>query len=235
MTKGRAPAFLYSGDNACLWHKLQKECEKNEISIFKVADLSDFFIKRKSLGLVILFIDKSTVSPSPELMEFIQKCNEGWQSSIVVFLGDAEIELTKKYYNIMSIPIGAIDDIFMSSMLSKLESEMMRLTNMCSCKVSASRIGKVLMDFGFSPKYLGSSYLVEAIEYIILNGGIVGNLQTKSYSYVAAKFFTTTMSIERDIRMAIANAYKNDCDKFGGRKPSNKEFIAFVVNKLKYE
>ena len=234
MTKGRAPAFLYSGDNVTLWHKLQQECGNNEISISKVSDLSDFFIKRKSLGLVILFIDQSTVSPSAELIQFMQKCSEGWQSLIVVFLGEAEAKLTKQYCNVLSVSPDAVDGTFMQMVLGRVEVEMMRLAGVCNCKVSASKISRFLMDFEFAPKYLGWSYLVEAIEYIVLNGGVVGNLQSKAYSYVASRFFTKVASIERNIRMAIENAYKNNPEKFGGKKPSNKAFIAFAVNKLKY-
>jgi len=231
----KTPAFLYSNGNTQLLLKLQEECEKNTITMFKVADLSDFFIKRKSLGLVILFVDMSTVSPSCELMEFIHRCNEEWQSSIVVFISENKVDLSKKYQNIINIQPEAIDDTFMQILCHKIETETMRLAGMCSFKISASKIGRMLMDFGFSPKYLGSSYLVEAVEYIILNGGIVGNLQTKAYSYVAARFFTSIMSIERDIRIAIGQAYKVNPDKFDCRKPSNKEFIAMIVNKLKYD
>ena len=98
------------------------------------------------------------------------------------------------------------------------------------------KIYKLLSNIGVSPKHSGYAYLLCGIKNVILNNGIINSLNSTLYPLIASNFRTSSANVERNIRNAIAQAWKT----YGfenwykifflktleiGKRPTNREFI----------
>lgn len=90
----------------------------------------------------------------------------------------------------------------------------------------------------------GREYLAEAIEIVYKNPRAVQNVVAGLYNNVAKKNGTTTSCVERNIRTAINYVWQHgnteildECLECPGHtpeaKPSPREFIAIISNKLR--
>ena len=96
----------------------------------------------------------------------------------------------------------------------------------------------ILQQLGFNKKFKGFAYLIEA-SYLVPTINLKGKLYNSLYQYVADKFKTTIVSVEKCIRQSINCASKNDKEvvdlltKLKAELPNltNKKFI-IELNRL---
>ena len=96
-------------------------------------------------------------------------------------------------------------------------------------------VGNFLLEFRISPKNKGYDYLRECITIISKEPRTIYSLTTKLYPTVANKYSTTPFAVERAIRYSIAKAWKQYGHFLWNNfhfKPSNGEFIAYVVERF---
>ncbi len=103
-----------------------------------------------------------------------------------------------------------------------------------------------LLAFGIMPKLSGFKYLREAIRQCFLDESLLRNLVNRLYPSVAKVFNTSSAIVERNMRNALDNAYRNGGflylnDYFNSivytmdYKMTNGEFLALVVLKIKLD
>jgi two-component system response regulator (stage 0 sporulation protein A) len=104
-------------------------------------------------------------------------------------------------------------------------------------------ITRALKNIGIPGHLLGWGYVREAVLLAMKNRNILTAITNELYPQIARKFDTTPRRVERAIRHAVEAAWdRGDLDVLGGLfgnsisrskgKPTNKEFIATVVDYL---
>ena len=107
-------------------------------------------------------------------------------------------------------------------------------------------VTNVIHEIGVPAHIKGYQYLREAIMMVVQNIDIINQITKQLYPEIAEKYHTTPSRVERAIRHAIEVAWargKNDAVEgiFGYTisaakgKPTNSEFIAMIVDKLRLE
>jgi two-component system response regulator (stage 0 sporulation protein A) len=104
-----------------------------------------------------------------------------------------------------------------------------------------TQISNILLQLGLSAKLKGYAYLREGI--LLFSRDATQLITKELYPAIGAKFGSSRDRVERAIRSAIQNAWKNrDHEKwnclfarsggYGGRCPTNSEFIARLTDHL---
>lgn len=95
------------------------------------------------------------------------------------------------------------------------------------------QIRALLMEMGIPSRLTGNLYLVESILLIKDNRMLLSNLSKGLYSELSIKMGTTPARVERALRNAISIAYdRGRLKKYFACRPSNKEFIEYMLNAL---
>ncbi len=228
-------AFLYSDHNYELASTLGNFTNTYGINLFYITDLKEFFIKDRDFDFSILFIDDFTVKVSKDLIDFITVKYEDSGLNIV-YLCDGKLEDDSVVDNNKVHQVD-ISNNFYTQLINLLpqfkENNLHKKTKPIN-KEWSSIVSDYLFSLKLSPKHTGFSYLKDAIMYCLAENGKIGNLNKSIYTYIAAKYNTTSYNIERNIRLAIDWAWNVDDEMKGSfeNKPSNKEFIAVLVNKI---
>lgn len=74
-------------------------------------------------------------------------------------------------------------------------------------RVETNQIHKVLLSIGVPPNLLGYSYIVYALELILINPDYMHAITKELYADIAEKYCSTPSRVERDIRHAIGVAF----------------------------
>lgn len=106
-------------------------------------------------------------------------------------------------------------------------------------------VSNYLNELGLTTNYLGYSYIKELVVEIIEDKRRLKSFNSKLYPYIAMRFNTAIINIERNIRNAINVAIKctqnkelyDDIMKFShirnqNKAPSNKQFITWLAEKV---
>lgn len=112
-----------------------------------------------------------------------------------------------------------------------------------SSKRKKTQIVNVLSKLNFKTTLLGYEYIKEALILTLKDRSYIYNMTTKLYPLIAEKYLTTIFNVERNIRHAIEVAWGrsnvNVIDEMFGYtvdidrgKPTNKEFIAMITDKI---
>ncbi|WKA56402.1 sporulation transcription factor Spo0A [Planococcus shixiaomingii] len=107
------------------------------------------------------------------------------------------------------------------------------------------KINDRIKEVGIPPHLIGYKYLKEAVSLVLDEPEMLNKVTKSLYPGVAKKFDTTPQRVERSIRSAIENAWKNNeidqLSKIFGyseehleAKPSNSQFIGLVAESLKF-
>lgn len=100
-----------------------------------------------------------------------------------------------------------------------------------------------LSRFGFSLKMLGTSYIQEALMFLVMSDIKEISMTKEMYPYIASKFKTNPTNVERNIRIAIEKVwtekevkalkelYSYEWNMNTGR-PTNAEFLYNIAKKL---
>lgn len=109
---------------------------------------------------------------------------------------------------------------------------------------SERRASAVLQGFMVPPHNKGYSYLRDGVVLCLDDDSLLGSMMGRFYQAVAAKNNVTCGAVERAIRNAVEQAWAR-CDEatliesFGQRgvynKPTNSEFMAVILEKLRNE
>jgi hypothetical protein len=172
------------------------------------------------------------------MVDLIVNSHDDSSTTLVVFLCDEEKRYDGIIDNERSFKVDYTNfTVQMTELAGKINVKMLESTKYTSSKSLTQKVSSFLISLKISPKHLGFTYLKDAIVYCLANRGVVGNLQSDVYLSISAKYETSVYSIERSIRIAIDHAWKiKKEDMFSlSKKPSNKEFIAIVVNMLVYD
>lgn len=100
-------------------------------------------------------------------------------------------------------------------------------------KFESYRIRGYLRKLGIPTHVKGFKYLAEAIYMVYLDEELINCIAKEVYSEIADKYGTSVACVERDIRFAVAGAWK--CSRYEEKKPTNKQYISSVLNMIKTE
>ncbi|KZS48001.1 sporulation transcription factor Spo0A [Paenibacillus glucanolyticus] len=139
--------------------------------------------------------------------------------------------------------VGSPSNISSSTPFSSMKSN---VVPMGKGKNLDANITSIIHEIGVPAHIKGYQYLREAITMVYNNIEILGAITKTLYPAIAEKFKTTPSRVERAIRHAIEVAWtRGNIDSishlFGytinisKSKPTNSEFIAMVVDKLRIE
>ncbi|TCO69547.1 sporulation transcription factor Spo0A [Marinisporobacter balticus] len=96
-------------------------------------------------------------------------------------------------------------------------------------------IKKIFFELGIPSHLKGFLYLKESIEMIFIRKELDIEMKT-IYAYLAKKHSSNADRIRKDIRHAIESTWlrgnKDNIIKYFSEKPTNKEFISIIVQKL---
>lgn len=104
------------------------------------------------------------------------------------------------------------------------------------------RIQKFFLDLGITPNLKGYGYLKEGVKMSLEDISLLSSITKKLYVDVASRYDTTSSGVERSIRHVIEKTWKQDNGKTvkkilnykGVKKPTNSQFIAIFVEKIKF-
>ena len=111
-------------------------------------------------------------------------------------------------------------------------------------EVSKEEISRVLMEFDIPEYFVGFSFLVEALSYMVAQENKPGTM--KVYKHVADKFNTYDMRVERNIRRCIEKAWGSNKTNIMQQKyfkgiygvndyPRNGQFLQMMRTYLRSE
>lgn len=109
-----------------------------------------------------------------------------------------------------------------------------------------NRVVKYLLMVKISPSLRGFDYLQTAIELCLKDGAIINHVTSELYPEVAKEFNVTGSIVERCMRTAIDNAYKNGgllgINNFYNKvvykndyKLTNAELISLIVENVRLD
>jgi two-component system, response regulator, stage 0 sporulation protein A len=109
-----------------------------------------------------------------------------------------------------------------------------------------SEIMTHIKKIGISSKVKGFRYLTDGIEMVIEDRDLLEAITKELYPAIAKKNNTSSTGVEKAIRHAIKNAWRNGyfekmenhfCSKrfLSTKKPTNGEFIAVIADKFSCE
>ena len=135
------------------------------------------------------------------------------------------------------------DDIFTRTLTEDeiaayIDDRVKRVRGNSALKALKSFLAKI----GIYSNLKGYNYIIEAFEESIKDRNLLNSLTNELYPSIAQKFGTNARSVERDMRNAIEVSYNRGkffevANAIGGNftkyeKPSNGEFIAFLVDTI---
>ena len=230
-------AILYSKRNYDLSYRLRGVCKRYSINLINAIDFIELTIKSIELKPQIIFCDCSSVEfTSGNLNSFIEK-NE-FKNTKIIFIDEKKQANILKNIVSQNLILAKFDEL--SSIIDELQYQYnydnMLAKNIENYNGLEIQIYKLLTEIGLSPKHCGYAYLRYAIKQVVLNNGIMNSLNSEQYPIIASIFKTSASNVERNIRNAILQAWKN----FGkvhwkdifflksvqeGKKPTNRELI----------
>ncbi len=222
-------AFYYTkqiNENNDIDNLAQKYC----VRIDRVKDLREMLIKGSGTSKYLLIVDYTTIRISQDLISYMVHCGGNSKLMGVIIISNDSLLMNcidnNKVFNII------LNEKFKVEFVDKL----FRINDNFSspCESVECEIGKLLEQAKIMPKYVGYGYIKDAVSYTLSQDGSLSKLNSVVYPYIATKYSTTINNVERNIRIAIASAWKKENDCFGfNKKPSNKALIAYMVNNLK--
>lgn len=226
-------AFFYTKNNKEFVEKVKFYCKKYCIELFEIRDLREMLLKGSILQKYALFVDTTSVDISSDLLDYMLKQNGNSKLLGVLLIGDESYNNTAidEYY-VHKVSIG---DTFAKEFVSKadrLRKNIKEVTLQSTGEI-ANEVYEFLTSTKLLSKYSGFGYIKEAIIYCLAQGGGVDKLTNSIYPYVAANNKTTINNVERNIRIAIECSWNKNGGLVGfSKKPSNKEFLAYVLNSV---
>lgn len=109
-----------------------------------------------------------------------------------------------------------------------------------------AKIDKMLIELKITPALSGFYYIKECVMMTLMKGGKVGGLFREMYRQIASEYSTSPSSVERAIRNALDNIWKNARAKTINKviglnlytqydKPSITQFITLLAEKISQE
>lgn len=197
-----------------------------------VYDLRQMILKGSDLTRYSLIVDTTTTEISDDLINYM--INYGGNPKLAGIILIANAEYKCKFEDNYRIFVVRLGDSFGAELVDKaFKIKDNFYTKVISDNLS-DKIDDTLLSARITPKYLGYSYIKDAIIYCISGSGNIEKLSNIVYPYIATKNATKATSVERNIRIAIDSAWRGENKAFGFEtKPSNKALIAYVINEIK--
>ena len=100
-------------------------------------------------------------------------------------------------------------------------------------QLRAGIVRDLLKELGMSSRLAGSAYILEAVARCGESDLLLRNLTHGLYAELAARMDTSISRIERALRSAISIAYeRGTLSRHFPRKPTNKQFIEFILREV---
>lgn len=246
MVKLDLTAILYSKKNYDLSYKLRKWCRGLNINLVTIFDFVELTIKTIQLNPQIIFCDCSTVEfTSGNIRVLID--NKDYNKAQIIFIGEDD-SLINQLKQVLNDDLIFVKPNDIPAYLESMETDLRIKANLTEIdKVLEKRINenvcRCLCCMGLSQRHSGYAFVKDIIVNIILNNGVVHSLVSDQYPFVAAKFKTSVVNVERNIRNAIYSAWNFYGQNHWkgeffsktielGKKPTNREFIFMCVDKI---
>ena len=98
-------------------------------------------------------------------------------------------------------------------------------------------LSKMLDQFGVEYKRRGYEYIKAAVNIVLRSNCVKCSLHNYIYPTIASRYLTSIASVEKNFRLAIDCAKRNNSaniiEVFGSTRVSNKEFLNYLVDKLR--
>lgn len=109
-----------------------------------------------------------------------------------------------------------------------------------------AKIDKMLIELKITPALSGFHYIKECVMMTLMKGGKVGGFFREMYRQISTEYRTSPSSVERAIRNALDNIWKNARAKTINKviglnlytqydKPSITQFITLLAEKISQE
>lgn len=229
--------LLYSKKNYQLESKLNKICKKRNVFLATSMDFIELTIKNSEIKPKFIFCDLSTINLIDYKMKAFTSRQE-FKDVNIIFINNGNnqgLKFESNYDNIHYVSIENFEELF-DKLLHEVDiAKMISGTYSVNNYQLNNDIYKLLSLLGFSVKFTGYKYLCDCIKNVILNDCVIKSLTSEQYVYVATKYKTNVVNVERNIRNAINETWKkygNDWYKILyskaleiGLKPTNRDFI----------
>jgi len=225
-------AYYYTKENNDTTETVEYLAKKYCLKLDRITDLRQMILRGSDLTKYSLIVDTTNVSISDDLIDYMINCGGNSKLMGIILIGDKDY--TCKVADNLHVYVVHIGEGFGAELVDKSyrlkdNDAVKMLTDSLSEKVD-----DILLSAKITPKYLGYGFLKDAIIYCLAGNGSVEKLSNVVYPYIAGKNGTKASSVERNIRIAIEVAWRGTNTSFGfEEKPSNKAFIAYVVNDIK--
>ncbi len=227
-------AFFYTKGNKELFDTVKYYSNKYCIGLLEVNDLREMLLKGSNIDKYGLYVDTSTVDLSPDLINYMVDQGGNHRLLGILLIGDAAYTNDAvDNYKIHKVILG---EGFSTDFVAKADSLNAYLNERTfSVAKISDEVHDYLIKSKLSTKYIGFSFIKDAIIYCLAKGGNVEKLTSSVYLYISEKHSAKISSIERNMRIAIDCCWRSCGNTMLGfdTKPSNKEFLSYSVSKLK--
>lgn len=246
MIKLELTAILYSYKNIELLSRLNRCCYKMCMNLVGCLNFIDLTIKTHQIKPQMVIFDLTTIEFNSSHLNIILQNNE-YKNTRVVFVGYERQRSMVENWGVGSFAFTTIENVegYIANCLNIISTDSFQTKNDQTQNDKLSdAVTDLLFSLGFSPKHTGYGYLKDIIKQAVCSGGVVSSLVGEQYPFIAVKFKTTVCNIERNIRNAISlafehgskelweNMFYNCYNMSHDKRPTNREFICFCVDKL---
>ncbi len=236
MKKCEYSAVLFSKSQVFYAEKLRDSLRMNNCDLIYATNLFDVvsYLNKKRAG--VIFADKC-FSKYVEFLNTLTCESKMMKNFLFVFIDDNietynKIALTNNILIMKPCDIcsQAVQTFIKEACLTSQESKQIDLI-----KINAE-LERFLMSLGFSQKLIGFNYIKDAIIVCVKQNDELACLQKDVYPMLACKHNTQVVNVERNIRSAVKDAFREGTklyEKFkrtNSIKITNRAFLNFIVS-----
>ena len=156
------------------------------------------------------------------------------------------VELGVDYYILKPFDLKVLKQRILEIASYTSSSQVVKLINKQQYQDLEKEVSHIIRTLGIPPHFKGYSYLEAAIIMTVQEPGLINEVTTKLYPFIARHFQTSEQRVERAMRFAIETAWNKGTvqilhDLFGyciddqKGKPTNASFIAKISDKIRLE
>lgn len=156
------------------------------------------------------------------------------------------VELGVDYYILKPFDLRTLKQRIFEIASRDASGQVVKLINKHRYQDLDKEVSRIILTLGIPPNFKGYSYLEAAIILTVQEPGLINEVTTKLYPFIARHFNTNEQRVERAMRFAIETAWNKGNvqilhDLFGyciddqKGKPTNASFIAKIADKIRLE
>ena len=229
--------YVVSNNNHALAQNIKMYADMVNMEVQYTSDLGDMCFAACSNKRGLYFVDKEFKYMAEGAHSLLS--NPRFNTYMIVFVDD-----DKEYYNkwlvqdkVFVIGTNEININTISWIADKFKNMSRQFGYLRYIDLLNIELSKMLDEFGVEYKRRGYEYIKAAVNIVLRSNCIKCSLHNYIYPTIASRYLTSTASVEKNFRLAIDCAKRNNPAKisevFGSTRVSNKEFLNYLVDKLR--